>query len=456
LRSRYNRRGKKGLYIFLLVLVLVGTAGYFIYSSERFERQSPEIDVAKKIYWNYKDPLEVVLRDNSGIKSYQAILVTKKGRVTLDKAELSNPKKEITLELNPPVELELEAGRAKLIIDVQDRSLWNFTGNKAHSESLVIIDRKKPELAVVTNSYAINRGGSALVVFYCKDDNLKDFYIKTNFGKKFYAQPFYKEGYYAALIAWPLQQRRFRADIVAFDKAGNKARAHVPLYLRERKYKTSNITLKKSFLEGKVSDLASDYPETKDMSPIERFRFVNEKLRAMNEKLIHTLSSKVPQERISDFSIKPFYPLKNAAPVASFGTHRFYYYDGKLISDAYHMGLDLASVRHAPIIASNPGRVVFADYNGIYGYMPMLSHGLGLYTLYGHCSAVYVKKGDEVGSGETIAKTGNTGLALGDHLHFGVLVQGIEVRPQEWMDRNWIKTRIMDVLKEARQMIDDR
>jgi len=85
--------------------------------------------------------------------------------------------------------------------------------------------------------------------------------------------------------------------------------------------------------------------------------------------------------------------------------------------------------------------------------MPMIDHGLGLYTLYGHCSQLLVKEGDEVSAGQTIAKTGTSGLALGDHLHFGMLVQGIEVRPVEWFDGKWIKTNIDDVFKSADKII---
>jgi murein DD-endopeptidase MepM/ murein hydrolase activator NlpD len=47
-----------------------------------------------------------------------------------------------------------------------------------------------------------------------------------------------------------------------------------------------------------------------------------------------------------------------------------------------------------------------------------------------------------------------TGLALGDHLHFGILVQGIEVRPVEWFDRKWIKKFIDNVFKEADRIIE--
>lgn len=117
------------------------------------------------------------------------------------------------------------------------------------------------------------------------------------------------------------------------------------------------------------------------------------------------------------------------------------------------MGYDLASTKMASIRSSNAGTVVYANENGIYGNMPMIDHGLGLYSLYGHCSQLLVKEGDEVKAGQVIAKTGSTGLALGDHLHFGLLVQGVEVRPVEWFDGGWIRKNIDNVFKEADKII---
>jgi murein DD-endopeptidase MepM/ murein hydrolase activator NlpD len=108
----------------------------------------------------------------------------------------------------------------------------------------------------------------------------------------------------------------------------------------------------------------------------------------------------------------------------------------------------------AAIKPQNGGEVVFADFNGLYGNMPMIYHGLGLYTLYGHCSSLHVEKGDKIQPLQTIANTGKSGYAMGDHLHFGVLVQGIEVRPQEWMDKHWIKLNITKIIKTAKKMID--
>jgi murein DD-endopeptidase MepM/ murein hydrolase activator NlpD len=157
---------------------------------------------------------------------------------------------------------------------------------------------------------------------------------------------------------------------------------------------------------------------------------------------------------ISDFRMNKMYPLKNAKVVAHFGDHRKYFYDGEFISEAYHVGLDLASYSMAKIKPQNSGEVVYADYNGLYGNMPIISHGLGLYTLYGHCSSLEVKVGDRISRNEVIANSGKTGYAMGDHLHFGVLVQGIEVRPQEWMDRKWMKTNITNIIKKAKKIIN--
>ncbi|HHO42643.1 MAG TPA: M23 family metallopeptidase, partial [Epsilonproteobacteria bacterium] len=123
------------------------------------------------------------------------------------------------------------------------------------------------------------------------------------------------------------------------------------------------------------------------------------------------------------------------------------------ISTSYHVGIDFASTAQAPIVVSNPGKVVFADFNGIYGNMPVVDHGMGLFTIYGHCTDIFFQAGSEIAAKEKIATTGVSGLALGDHLHFGILVQGVEVIPQEWMDKQWIKLNIDDVFASAKQAI---
>ena len=165
------------------------------------------------------------------------------------------------------------------------------------------------------------------------------------------------------------------------------------------------------------------------------------------------MTAKVSDQMISNCSIKPFHPLKNAAKVASFGDHRKYYYNNKKVSESYHLGLDLASVKMGEIKTQNHGMTVFAEENGIYGNLPILHHGMGLYTIYGHCSSLATAPGTAVKPDDKIANTGKSGYAMGDHLHFGVLVQGVEVRPEEWMDSDWIRLNITEVMKNAKKLI---
>jgi murein DD-endopeptidase MepM/ murein hydrolase activator NlpD len=79
----------------------------------------------------------------------------------------------------------------------------------------------------------------------------------------------------------------------------------------------------------------------------------------------------------------------------------------------------------------------------------VVDHGWGLQTLYGHLSTIEVKEGDEVKKGQELGRSGATGLALGDHLHFEVLIQGISVTPVEWWDGKWIRDHVGRPLREA-------
>jgi murein DD-endopeptidase MepM/ murein hydrolase activator NlpD len=79
----------------------------------------------------------------------------------------------------------------------------------------------------------------------------------------------------------------------------------------------------------------------------------------------------------------------------------------------------------------------------------IIDHGLGLQTLYGHLSQIDVKVGDTVSKGQAIGRTGTSGLAGGDHLHFDVLVSGQQVNPIEWWDPSWIKNSVTEKLALA-------
>ena len=449
---------KNNSYGGLFVLLLIIGASLFVYFSAMFERNMPQVSIENNNgYWNLKKPLKIKLEDDSGIKSYKVTLKNSKENKVLEYEQLMIPENNITLEIKPPRSAySMKEKDIEILVEAKDVSLWNFfAGNSFRKIYKFRVDKRRPKLNILTNSYKITRGGSALVVFKVDDENLDEFYIEGNHKKRFTPQPFYKEGYYISLLAWPVQDRSFKATIIATDMAGNISKERVPLYLKAKNYRVSKIKLSDRFLKGKIADLAEEFAETGGVEDsIEQFKIINEDVRAKNEELIHSLTSKVKEDTISDFKMNRMYPLKNAKVVASFGDHRKYSYKGKYISESYHLGLDLASNSMASIKPQNGGEVVYSDYNGLYGNMPLIHHGLGLYTLYGHCSSTKVNAGDDTIAKEVIAHTGKTGYAMGDHLHFGVLVQGIEVRPQEWMDKRWIRLNITDVIKSAKKIID--
>jgi len=452
--SRSKDKSSLGI-LLLLVLIIIG--GVYLYSSKMFERNPPVISLDVNGYWNLKKPLKLKIKDDSGIKEYKVILKSSSGSITLKNEKLMIPKKSLSLEIKPPRSAyAMKDKKITIFIQARDSSKWNFfSGNFSDKKYNLIIDKKRPDVSVVNNSYKISRGGSALVIFRALDDNMKDIYIESNFKKRFKVEPFYKDGYYIALLAWPVQKSSFRATVVATDAAGNIAKSYIPLYLKNRKYMLSKIRIKDKFLKGKIADLSEEFEETQGVTnPLKRFKIINEDVRAKDEKLIQKITSVVPTTMINNFKMRPMYPLKNAAVVAHFGDHRKYYYRGKFISEAYHLGIDLASESMAVIKSKNRAKVVFAGDNGIYGNMLALSYGLGLYTIYGHTSSFNVGVGDIVSPNSKIANTGKTGYAMGDHLHFGVLVQGIEVRPQEWMDKTWIKLNISDIIKSAKKTIN--
>ena len=441
----------------LLVLALIVGGSFFVYFSSMFERQAPKITMQTNGYWNLKKPLQVKIADDSGISTYKITFKTSKDETTLEHEQLINPEQTLSLDVKAPRgAYTIKDKSIEIIVEAKDVSKWNFfKGNAVKQVFTLQIDKKRPRLSILSNSYKISRGGSALVIFKVDDENIDELYIKGNNDKKFIPQPFYKDGYFISLLAWPVVDSSFKATIIAKDKAGNVARSYVPLYLKQKDYRISKINLSDKFLKGKIADLAEEFEETQGVEgSLEQFKIINEDVRAKNEILIHELSSKISDKKISKFKINKMYPLKNAQVVARFGDHRKYYYEGEYISESYHLGLDLASNAMAAIKPQNGGDVIYSDYNGLYGNMPMVDHGLGLYTLYGHCSSTKVNTGDELSKNETIANTGKSGYAMGDHLHFGVLVQGIEVRPQEWMDTQWIKLNINDVMKTAKEIID--
>ena len=135
------------------------------------------------------------------------------------------------------------------------------------------------------------------------------------------------------------------------------------------------------------------------------------------------------QKEIESHTVQGVY--LEATPVSGIITSRFG--NRESIRSYGHTGLDIAAPAGTSIKAAADGTVTFSGYSGGYGYVVKMSHGNGIETYYGHCSALYVSAGEKVEAGDTIAAVGSTGNSTGNHLHFEVRVNGNEVNPQNYL-----------------------
>ena len=98
-----------------------------------------------------------------------------------------------------------------------------------------------------------------------------------------------------------------------------------------------------------------------------------------------------------------------------------------------HKGIDIAAGAGTAIYAADGGVVTTSSYSTARGYYIVVSHGNGMSTLYQHCSAVYASVGQTVSQGQVIAAVGSTGYSTGPHLHFEVLINGVNVDPENYI-----------------------
>jgi len=201
------------------------------------------------------------------------------------------------------------------------------------------------------------------------------------------------------------------------------------------KYRARDLQIDDKFIQKVVNELDSN--GSGDM--VERFVRINSEMRKANNQTLADLKTKTEPKFLWS---QAFQQQPNTKVEANFADTRSYIHDGKKIDEQTHLGYDLSSTQHVGVQASNDGRVVYAAPLGIYGNCIVLDHGYGLQTIYGHLSEIDVHEGDTVKRGQVMGKSGMTGMAGGDHIHFSMQLEGIQIDPKEWWDAHWIKDHI--------------
>lgn len=431
----FNRRGN--ISILIIILIIAGVAGSFGYV---WMTSQPAITLAPAsgpVSGQRKLTLE--LKANRGelkslsIRAIQGgnpvALLVKNFPSGVHYSHESFTLAEARLK-DGPFTLEVKAGSTVL----------GFNSKVEESRSF-IYDSTPPMVAVLSTAHNIIRGGTALVVYTLSKEAVKTGVV---FADRFY--PGYRQSgdYYACLFPFPynMEPDHYIPRVIAVDQAGNERLAGINFHLIVKSFSTDRINLSDAFLEKIAAEFKNKFPQAQ--TPLELFIKVNGELRQQNVKSLYEFGS---QTSPTPLWLGPFMRMPNSAPLGGFAQTRIYLYKGKQVDQQTHLGFDLASVVHAPVPAANSGKVVLAGDLGIYGQCVIIDHGLGLQSLYGHLSRIMVKSGERVEKGQIIGNTGATGMAGGDHLHYGVVVSGQEVNPVEWWDPSWIKNNVTDKLE---------
>ena len=431
----------------LLVIVVGALAGGAWYLAPRFERNAPQIALTPETDVLGTGPVEIVVRDQgAGLKSLSATLSVAGTEHSLAAEQYTQPESEKKITVAASKIRGLKEGPAVLKVTARDGSMWGwFKGNETVVEKNLTIDVTPPTLELIADDRYINFGGAGAIVYKPSSDTVRsgvrigDYFFPVAKGPV-KGQP----EHFFALFAHPYNvPAGSRPVIVATDRAGNTREMPIAYELKNVNYRKSTIALSESFIQTKVAPLVKE-ADVRQGDPKEVFVAVNKRLRKENEDKINAFTSKSTPTILWEGS---FTQLSNAKVEANFADLRTYTYQNQPLDTAYHLGYDLSVTKRYPVEAANGGRVAFAGDLGIYGNTVILDHGIGLFTLYSHLSSIDVKDGEAIKQKQILGRTGETGLAGGDHLHYGVYLHGVAVLPVEWWDAKWIADNIQPKLE---------
>lgn len=393
-----------------------------------------------------KTPLVLTLADEtSGLRELTVTAIQKEKRITLVSETFPAETRNYELELSLSSK-KIKDGPVQIEVSAIDQSVYHLgEGNQTRQNFQLTYDTRAPIISVLSKAHNFTKGGSGLVLYQLSEEVSKHGVIV---GDRFFPGYQQDSGYFACLLAFPynLKESEFVPRIVAVDLAGNERQAGIYYRSKNKVFRKRKINLSDNFLQMKTPEFEALVPEV--VEPLDIFLYVNRDVRRANRAQMVELGRQTSPTPKWEGA---FLRHANSSTVAFFADSRDYYYQGRKVDSAVHLGYDLASVAQAEISAANSGTVLFADYLGIYGQCVVIDHGLGLQTLYAHMSQLDVQAGDQVSKGQAIGRSGATGMAGGDHLHLGFFVSGQAVEPKEWWDSHWLQNNISSKLAAVGQ-----
>ncbi|HEY8521178.1 MAG TPA: M23 family metallopeptidase [Gammaproteobacteria bacterium] len=354
---------------------------------------------------------------------------------------------------------ELRAGLARVTITAARPVLFGYREAVSTATHEFEVRLAPPQTAVLSQFHYVNHGGSEMIVYRV---NPADAESGVRVGDYEYpgfpaagagiagADPAMRVAFFALLWDQPLDTP---ITLFARDKLGNESTTRFDYRVFPKTFRQSRIEVDDNFLSRVVPAILQNTPDFRVDDPsdlLASYLRINRDMRKENNATIAALAAKTSPEILWK---GPFKQLINTAVESGFADQRTYVYKGEEVDRQVHLGFDLASTVAAPVTAANSGTVVFAGWLGIYGNCVILDHGMGLQSLYAHLSSIEVAVGDEVEMDQRLGRSGTTGLAGGDHLHFTMLLNGNAVTPVDWWSAQWVQDRITRKLREAEQTL---
>ncbi len=450
-------------WLFTLVFLLVLACGGLYVTAGRAAPPSITIDRPGGVV-GQRSELQVSVDAPAGTLTALAIALEQNGNVvslfSLDApqtATVSEPSTDEVRVVRPFGKVnvpELQQGAARLLVTATRKSFLNLRELSATATKDLQIKLDPPRLAVLSTHHYVNHGGSEMVIYRATPADVSSGVRVGDIEYQGFPasgagvsgnDPALRVAFFALL-----HDQDLRTPIVAFarDEAGNQATAPFVDDVFEKPFRRSRIDVDDRFFSRVVPEILEHSPEVKASGGdlLADFLAVNGGLRRLNAERITAVTAPTAATMLWK---GPFAQLGNSQVEASFADHRTYIYKGREIDEQVHLGFDLAVTARVPIVASNDGSVVNAAWLGIYGNCVIVDHGMGVASLYGHLSSIDVKAGDRVTKGQVLGRSGMTGLAGGDHLHFTMLVGGHPVNPVEWWDSHWVQDRVDRKLREV-------
>lgn len=448
----FKKKKKFKVTLFFLILVLI----YGLYALYVAFAHNPGFELLYKNTISYSGLKARIISDNTKISMIKVSLGTKEKSIypIYQENNLDSDFEEKIISIpfteeDKVVKFIKKNNLKSLYLYYQIEYENKFFNSNLNKKIKISIDFQPPSIKSVRTDSYVYLGGIGYVIYKTSKDTFLS-YVDTGLNTNFYPITIEGDSVDSNLVFFTCGNspcKNGKIKIVAEDLSGNSVSILRRMKtLKNKNWKTSNIVIDLSFLLNKYNEIFDSNLTTVS---IDNFLELNMILREKNNIEISSNTSAISRNLITSGN---FYQMRNSKVFSDFSEKRDYYFkdEDKPLMTTYHWGYDLSSIKNAKIYSSSEGLVSYVNNDGlgIYGKTIIINHGLGFYSLYSHLSEILVSVGDKVKTDTIIGRTGESGLAFGDHLHFGTYLQGVPFNSSEVWDKKYFFQKVLNIYND--------